>query len=126
MPPILSFHLAEKKERAPGGIACCRCRWQKKGACNFRSVFQAPQGGILRFSAAAELVDPAVFSLEATIVPRRIPGKSKRGSQAPFGRLNEGESREGEKPEIFPSLVSFSLVPFFWTGGLSSEVQHLF
>ena len=44
-----------------------------------------------------------------------FPGKSKRGSQAPFGRLNEGGSREGEKPEIFPSLVSFSLVPFFWT-----------
>ena len=43
------------------------------------------------------------------------PGKSKRGSQTPFGRFNEGGSREGEKPEIFPSLVSFSLVPFFWT-----------
>ena len=50
-----------------------------------------------------------------TYRPGCIPGKSKRGSQAPFGRFNEGGSREGEKPEIFPSLVSFSLVPFFWT-----------
>ena len=106
-PPILSFRLAEKKERAaPGGIAGSRCRWQRKEACNFRSgrktrgsaqarsVFRAPQGGILCFSAAADLVVTAVFSREATIVSRKTSGNSKRGLRAPFGRLNGGESRE--------------------------------
>ena len=36
-----------------------------------------------------------------------FPGKSKRGSQAPFGRLNEGGSREGEKTKSSPPWCRF-------------------
>jgi hypothetical protein len=36
-PPVLSFRLAEKKERAAPGIAGCRCLRQRKAARNLRS-----------------------------------------------------------------------------------------
>ena len=46
-----------------------------------------------------------------TYRPGCIPGNSTRGSQAPFGRFNEGGSREG-KGTSPPPVADEGLVPF--------------
>ena len=100
-PPFFLFVLPKRKN-APRPVE------ERKGR-SWSTVFWASPSarGRLRFSAAAELAKTAVVSLEAAIAPRRIPGKSKRGSQAPFGRLNEGGSREGEKTKSSPPWCRF-------------------
>ena len=61
--------------------------------------------------------DPVIIFRNVRIVNgalvrcRWLPGYSKRGSQAPFGRFNEGGSQEGEKTKSSPPACRF-LCPF--------------
>ena len=55
--------------------------------------------------------------------PSPFPGGHPRGGRSPRLVVSFREGQGGEENEIFPSLVSSSLVPFFWT---SRRKEHRF
>ena len=85
-PPV---HLAVPEN--PIGLALILGIFDRCGNC--RLSFSAAGSESLQFSRRGK--HSGLSGMPApTYRPGCIPGKSKRGSQAPFGRFNEGGSRE--------------------------------
>ena len=98
-PPV---HLAVPEN--PIGLALILGIFDRCGNC--RLSFSAAGSESLQFSRRGK--HSGLSGMPApTYRPGCIPGKSKRGSQAPFGRLNEGGSREGEKTKSSPPWCRF-------------------
>ena len=54
-------------------------------------------------------------SHKPTKAPSLSSGEIQRGPAGPLWSFQLGRFAGGEENEIFPSCVSFSLLPFFWT-----------
>ena len=108
MPPILSFHLAEKKERArPVELRAAAAVGRRREPAISAAFFRHRKAASYALALLRSLSIPPFFHSKRLSFPVENPGNSKRGSQAPFGRLNEGGSREGEKTKSSPPWCRF-------------------
>ena len=108
MPPILSFHLAEKKERArPVELRAAAAVGRRREPAISAAFFRHRKVASYALALLRSLSIPPFFHSKRLSFPVENPGNSKRGSQAPFGRLNEGGSREGEKTKSSPPWCRF-------------------
>ena len=93
-PPFFLFVLPKRKN-APRPVE------ERKGRSQTTAFCASPSArGRLRFSAAAEVFETAVFLLEAAAVPRRTPGEFQKGLASPVWSFQLGRFLGGENAAL--------------------------
>ena len=93
-PPFFLFVLPKRKN-VPRPVE------ERKGRSQTTAFCASPSArGRLRFSAAAEVFETAVFLLEAAAVPRRTPGEFQKGLASPVWSFQLGRFLGGENAAL--------------------------